>query len=856
MTFSFTVNSGSNTLLLVGMEASTGTVTGMTFNGVALTKAVARSNVGDSELWYLVNPSVTTANVVITLSTAATVVAGAYELTGVDQTTPIGNTGTNSGITNAPSVSITTAYSNSWAIDSVSITSTTITGAGAGQTVGWNVSDPSLSPVVSGATSYRIPSAAGTTVAFSWTAGTINNFADVAAEIKAAIAYTVSNSDGFTTSDNPAISPTISISPTSGNVGETITVSGSGFVASHSVTIKYDGTTQTTTGTCTTDASGNLPSANNCAFTAPASTSGSHTVTTTDGTNTASDIFTVGAGVTVPSAPILQDPTPKNNGITITWTATNDGGSQIISYVIYRGTSSGGEASLTSVSGSTLSYVDTAIAAGQVYYYQITATNEVGESSRSSELGGEVSNPAGTSNVSPMDPIVSILIPSATTLETLNYGSTSSVTLIHHLNITATTTYGNFEVSIPPDTTIGNSTCWTGTLDLPMIFPTTSVIAPAGTTVKSVIGIGSSGCSLQFNTHAVKMVFSGYAGHRVGFSISAEPLKEITQVCADDTQSTNDALLGSGGACKIDSGSDLHVWTSHFTKFGIFSSSGTHSDTTPGFAPSFTVGFIPSEYPISINGTNFTPSNYTKTTSSTVQLVTGKPFLLNLLLYGDYGPSSVQHVTIFTNLRDNARELQNSDTVISWDKSDRPQLSVIDPHGYFGPVTVDAISHGNNLELDYMITFAKPMASSDLIVRAWGTDLYVSNTYLLNAWRSVLGSLQIPSSNLLGTSSAIPNSTTTNTQQPTDKQSSNSADTQSSEQVKTQKSDLLQSIKDWGGYSSNPISDSRLLSYLGMRGTHISPWVAKTARWVVSGDMTEQEFVNVIQYLDKSGMIK
>jgi hypothetical protein len=72
--------------------------------------------------------------------------------------------------------------------------------------------------------------------------------------------------------------------------------------------------------------------------------------------------------------------------VTLGWSApSDDGGSAITEYKIYRGTSSGGESYLTSVSVPTTYYKDTAVTNGQTYYYQVSAVNSVGEGEKSNE---------------------------------------------------------------------------------------------------------------------------------------------------------------------------------------------------------------------------------------------------------------------------------------------------------------------------------------------------------------------------------------------------------------------------------------------------------------------------------------
>jgi fibronectin type 3 domain-containing protein len=63
---------------------------------------------------------------------------------------------------------------------------------------------------------------------------------------------------------------------------------------------------------------------------------------------------------------------------------TNDGGSAITNYNIYRGTTSGGETLLTTI-GDVLTYTDNSVTNDQTYYYQVSAVNSVGESALSNE---------------------------------------------------------------------------------------------------------------------------------------------------------------------------------------------------------------------------------------------------------------------------------------------------------------------------------------------------------------------------------------------------------------------------------------------------------------------------------------
>ena len=92
------------------------------------------------------------------------------------------------------------------------------------------------------------------------------------------------------------------------------------------------------------------------------------------------------APATTPSPPTLSSATPGNAQAILTWTApSNNGGSALTGYKIYRSTVSGGETLLTTL-GSVLNYTDTNLTNGQMYYYKVSAVNVVGRRGVSNEL--------------------------------------------------------------------------------------------------------------------------------------------------------------------------------------------------------------------------------------------------------------------------------------------------------------------------------------------------------------------------------------------------------------------------------------------------------------------------------------
>jgi len=133
LTFSHSIGGSANRILIVTVSiencGSTPTVTGITYNGKALTHAVSVDLTsgndcrGRSELWYLLEsdlPSAGSYDVVVTASASTEeIIAGAISLNDVAQQAPEASSTSSNESTDAISVNITTLTDGSWLVDSV-----------------------------------------------------------------------------------------------------------------------------------------------------------------------------------------------------------------------------------------------------------------------------------------------------------------------------------------------------------------------------------------------------------------------------------------------------------------------------------------------------------------------------------------------------------------------------------------------------------------------------------------------------------------------------------------------------------------------------------------------------------------
>lgn len=139
--------SGSNRILIVGVALRNNlsqTVSSVAYAGTSLTLIGVQNQgtIDRVELWRLVAPATGANNVVVTLSASAKTACGAVSLTGVDQTSPIDQSGFALGTNSTPSVGVTTVANNAWLVDAVAFFSTGIGlpsgSAGLGQTERWS----------------------------------------------------------------------------------------------------------------------------------------------------------------------------------------------------------------------------------------------------------------------------------------------------------------------------------------------------------------------------------------------------------------------------------------------------------------------------------------------------------------------------------------------------------------------------------------------------------------------------------------------------------------------------------------------------------------------------------------------
>ena len=119
------------------------------------------------------------------------------------------------------------------------------------------------------------------------------------------------------------------------------------------------------------------------------------------------------------------------------------------------------------------------------------------------------------------------------------------------------------------------------------------------------------------------------------------------------------------------------------------------------------------DYPLSINGNGYLLTQYANTIE-TYHGKTGEPVSFKMTLTDATG---IEHIALYTNLRGDHREIQDSDTYLIYNQ-DKP-LEITDPNAFFTNVNLAESEYNGKYIAEFNMTFAKPMDTSDVIVRTW-----------------------------------------------------------------------------------------------------------------------------------------
>lgn len=181
---------------------------------------------------------------------------------------------------------------------------------------------------------------------------------------------------------------------------------------------------------------------------------------------------------------------------------------------------------------------------------------------------------SGNLNISEYPNAIDIEIPSTASNPSVTFATSGNEAQINNDLTISAQNANQMQVVFPQDTTITGPAGWSGQLMLPKVISATATPEAEDNHINTIdytIKVGlDDGQSLSFSK-PVKLIFPGKTGKLVGF-VSGGNFSEIIKPCSDFGDPNNPALPANS-ECKFDNGSDLFVFTNHFTEFSVFTKS-------------------------------------------------------------------------------------------------------------------------------------------------------------------------------------------------------------------------------------------------------------------------------------------
>jgi len=389
-----------------------------------------------------------------------------------------------------------------------------------------------------------------------------------------------------------------------------------------------------------------------------------------------------------------------------------------------------------------------------------------------------------------------------------------------------------------------------------------------------VIEFGDPSVDLVFSS-PVSITIPGLKGtifsiDRIGNTLEISACDE-TVISSSTAETFIAAITGTdvldGEACFV----GTTIWTNHFSGFGGSGGGGGggSGDKNP---PSTNVGFDSTEFPLRYDNVNYQP--YQFDTIHTAQIKTGEELKATLTVYEDSGAGNVQHVELYVNQFGSQILNDLTETIVIYDE--QSGLEIIDPHNLIATANVIPSISGNKAVFDFVVVFKDEIPQSDVLFRIWDIKRNSIQFLLPDALIVTISEQQsniisiVPESEISDTEpeseSTVPEEApgisepTPGISEPTPGISEPTPGiSEPTPEVglptKTWTSGQLSVLKQWGGYDVETASDIDVLSKFGIKGEKIPPYVKQLVKWILKDEVSQEEFVNALQYLKREGIL-
>jgi len=222
---------------------------------------------------------------------------------------------------------------------------------------------------------------------------------------------------------------------------------------------------------------------------------------------------------------------------------------------------------------------------------------------------------------------------------------------------------------------------------------------------------------------------------------------------------------------------------------------------------------------------------------------TGEQVKLKFKVNAPLGINDIRHVEFHTNQKGaQVTGLAKSDTAIIYEKYKK--LEVLNSNDIFSNTNISLSDAGGGfVDITIDMTFAKPIGTSDIVIRLWNEARFSLQLYVADAI------------NVTEKIKGLENTSPSQKQEPIENKSVLPENPQ--EDVVSRDSVLdTSTIEKWAGFSSESVSDKQLLDMLGIESkTETMPkWLKNIGKFVHEKSITPHEMENALRYMAKQGI--
>lgn len=226
---------------------------------------------------------------------------------------------------------------------------------------------------------------------------------------------------------------------------------------------------------------------------------------------------------------------------------------------------------------------------------------------------------------------------------------------------------------------------------------------------------------------------------------------------------------------------------------------------------------------------------------------TGEQVKLKFKVNAPLGIDDIRHVEFHTNQKGaQVTGLAKSDTAIIYDKYKK--LEVLDSKAIFSNTNISLSDAGGGfVEITIDMTFAKPIGTSDIVIKLWNEARHSLQLHVADAINVTEKIKGLENTSPSQKQEPIENESVPPLEKPQDKKE---------EPVSRDSMLDTSTIEKWAGFSSESVSDKQLLDMLGIESkTETMPnWLKNLGRFVHEKGITPHEMENALRYMAKQGI--